>query len=112
MGMVRPRGMPAYLPLQGARSACVNVEVSRTMAERIVPHFHNTPGVPVIEIGASEFMCVGEKPPFDHPHIFIDMGDANEAICPYCSTLFRHDPGLDPHAARPAECALTEPLTP
>jgi uncharacterized Zn-finger protein len=78
------------------------------MAERIVPHFHNTPGVPVIEIGAKEFMCVGEKPPFDHPHVFLDMGDASEIICPYCSTLFRCDPGLDPHAARPAECALAD----
>jgi hypothetical protein len=36
------------------------------------------------------------------------MGDANEIICPYCSTLFRHDPSLDARAARPAECALTE----
>src|SRR5579872_2599770 len=82
------------------------------MAEHVIPHFHNTPGVPVIEIGATEFMCVGATPPFDHPHIFIDMGDASEAICPYCSTLFRHDPALDPHAAKPAECALTEPATP
>ncbi len=81
------------------------------MAENIIPHFHNTPGVPVIEIGASEFMCVGELPPFDHPHIFIDMGAATEAICPYCSTLFRHNPSLSPRAARPAECALTEPET-
>ena len=62
------------------------------MADSIVPHFHNTPGVPVIEIGAKEFMCVGETPPFDHPHVFLDMGDANEIICPYCSTLFRYDP--------------------
>ena len=45
-----------------------------TMAERVVPHFHNEPGVPVIEIGAKEFMCVGATPPFDHPHIFLDMG--------------------------------------
>jgi len=81
------------------------------MAENIIPHFHNTPGVAVIEIGAREFMCVGELPPFDHPHIFIDMGDANEAICPYCSTLFRHVAGLDSHAARPPECALPETLT-
>ena len=56
-------------------------------------------------------VCVGEKPPFDHPHVFLDMGDANEIIRPYCSTLFRYDPGLDPHAARPAECALRD-LTP
>ena len=47
-------------------------------------------------------------PPFDHPHVFLDMGDADEIICPYCSTLFRHDAGLDPHAARPPECALPE----
>jgi len=29
------------------------------MAEAVVPHFHNDPGVPVIEIGAREFMCFG-----------------------------------------------------
>jgi hypothetical protein len=53
-------------------------------------------------------MCVGEKPPFDHPHVFIDMGDETEIVCPYCSTLFRFNPRLDSHAALPAECALTE----
>ena len=76
------------------------------MAESYVPHFHNTPGVPVIEIGAKEFNCVGELPPFDHPHVYLDMGDANEIICPYCSTLYRYDPTLDAHAARPPECVL------
>ena len=81
------------------------------MSDSVIPHFHNNPGVPVIEIGAREFMCVGETPPFDHPHIFIDMGSANEAICPYCSTLFRHNAGLGPRAARPAECALLETAT-
>ena len=78
------------------------------MAGYIVPHFHNDPGVPVIEMGAKEFMCVGAKPPFDHPHIFLDMGDEREIICSYCSTLFRYDPTLDPHKARPAECALAD----
>ena len=53
-------------------------------------------------------MCVGAMPPFDHPHVFLDMGDATEIICPYCSTLYRLDASLDPHAARPPECALTE----
>ena len=78
------------------------------MAEHVVPHFHNDPGVPVIQIGAKEFMCVGELPPFDHPHVFLDMGDATEIICPYCSTLYRFDRTLTPHEARPPECALTE----
>jgi uncharacterized Zn-finger protein len=78
------------------------------MADRIVPHFHNEPGARVIEIGAREFMCVGALPPFDHPHIFLDMGGDSEIVCSYCSTLYRLDPTLDPHAARPAECALRE----
>ena len=76
------------------------------MTDSIVPHFHNDLGVPVIEIGAREFMCVGALPPFDHPHVFCDMGDDAEYICPYCSTLYRHDPTLKPNAARPAECTL------
>jgi uncharacterized Zn-finger protein len=81
------------------------------MADQIVPHFHNTPGVAVIEIGAKEFMCVGEVPPLDHPHVYLDMGDASEIICPYCSTLFRYDPGLAADAARPPECALADTVT-
>ena len=80
------------------------------MAERVVPHFHNEPGAPVIEIGAHEFMCIGALPPFDHPHIFLDMGDDTEIICSYCSTLYRREPSLGPRAARPAECAWTEPV--
>jgi hypothetical protein len=39
------------------------------------------------------------------------MGDAAEIICPYCSTLFRYDASLGPHAARPEECALADPAS-
>lgn len=78
------------------------------MADRIVPHFHNEPGVSVIEIGTHKFMCVGALPPFDHPHIFIDMGGDNEIVCSYCSTLYRHNPALAAHEAKPAECALSQ----
>jgi uncharacterized Zn-finger protein len=94
--------------LVGAK-ACNGSVRKRTkiMTDRIVPHFHNTPGVAVIEIGAREFMCEGELAPFDHPHVFLDMGDATEIICPYCSTLFRYDPALDSHAARPAESGVS-----
>lgn len=80
---------------------------TNTMTDQIVPHFHNDLGVPVIEIGAKEFMCVGALPPFDHPHVFCDMGDDDEYICPYCSTLYRHNPSLAAKEARPAECALS-----
>jgi uncharacterized Zn-finger protein len=76
------------------------------MAERLsTPHFHNSMGAPKIEIGAHEFMCIGSNPPFDHPHIFLDMGKATEIICPYCSTLYVHNKLLANHAARPAEAA-------
>jgi len=82
------------------------------MIDAVVPYFHNDLGVAVIEIGAHEFMCIGAKPPFDHPHVFLDMGDDREAICPYCSTLYRHDPSLHGYAARPAECVWRGPAVP
>jgi uncharacterized Zn-finger protein len=80
------------------------------MADRTVPHFHNDAGVNAISIGAHEFMCIGALPPFDHPHIFIDMGDAEETICSYCSTVFRFDADLKPTETRPPGC-LYQPAT-
>jgi len=58
------------------------------MAHASVPHFHNTDGLRQIEVGSKEFMCVGALPPFDHPHIYLDMGKDTEIVCPYCSTLY------------------------
>ena len=72
-------------------------------ADHSTPHFHNQPGVPSVRVGVKEFMCIGALPPFDHPHIFIDMGSDTETICPYCSTRFVYEAALGPHAA-PAEC--------
>ncbi len=71
------------------------------MADHIVPHFHNDAGTPVVTIGVKEFMCVGAKPPFDHPHVFLDMGEDDEKICPYCSTLYRFRADLDPTQTDP-----------
>jgi uncharacterized Zn-finger protein len=79
------------------------------MAGAVTPKYHNEMGVPVIDIGSREFNCVGALPPFDHPHIYIDMGDENEVVCAYCSTLYRFDPNLKPGEARPPEAAFTEP---
>lgn len=74
------------------------------MAEHHTPHFHNTIGVPVVEIGAREFMCIGALPPFDHPHVFLDLGDDNEIVCPYCSTLYRFRSTLPAGGSDPAAC--------
>lgn len=75
------------------------------MASGSTPHFQNDMGQPSIEIGAREFMCIGARPPFDHPHVFIDMGDADDIICPYCSTLYKFNASLQPDESRPAEAA-------
>jgi uncharacterized Zn-finger protein len=81
----------------------------RAMAEKSVPHFRNDAGLPVIRVAAKEFMCIGAKPPFDHPHIFLDMGADGEIICPYCSTLYRYDPSLKPALSAPADAYWQEP---
>ena len=78
------------------------------MSDHVVPHYHNDVGFQSIDIGAKEFMCVGALPPLDHPHIFIDMGDESEAICPYCSTLYRFDSSLHAGEARPAVCSYRQ----
>ena len=74
------------------------------MDHRRVLHFHNDPGVPVIHVGTKEFMCIGAMPPFDHPHVFLDMGSDDDIICQYCSTLFKYRADLAPAGADPGEC--------
>lgn len=73
-----------------------------------IPHFQNDAGHPRIDVGVKEFMCAGATPPFDHPHIYIDMGNETEMVCPYCSTLYRYDPSLRAGETRPAGCVYVE----
>ena len=75
------------------------------MAHGKTPHFHNDAGHPRIEIGVTEFMCIGANPPFDHPHVFLDLGDENEKVCPYCSTLYVLNKDLHGDDTVPAGCA-------
>lgn len=81
------------------------------MAADAIPHFHNDSGAPAIEIGVHEFMCIGARPPFDHPHIFIDMGHDTEAVCGYCSTLYRYRADLSPFETVPPGHLLTDAVT-
>lgn len=74
------------------------------MADHAVPHFQNDQGVHMIEIGVKEFMCCGASAPYDHPHVYLDMGDEDEIVCPYCSTLYRHAAGLGELETRPGGC--------
>lgn len=75
------------------------------MAASVVPHFANDEGVEKIFVGVKEFKCMGARPPYDHPHVFLDMGADTQVLCPYCSTLYVHDARLsavesDPPGAR------------
>jgi uncharacterized Zn-finger protein len=74
------------------------------MADHAVPHFSNDAGVARIRIGEREFMCVGASPPFDHPHVFLDMGSESEIVCPYCSTLYAYDSHLHGAETDPPGC--------
>jgi uncharacterized Zn-finger protein len=78
------------------------------MADHSTPHFHNDQGVAIIEIGVHEFMCIGANSPFDHPHVFLDMGSENEILCPYCSTLYRYKAGLKADETVPPGCLVNK----
>ncbi|WP_062017560.1 zinc-finger domain-containing protein [Aureimonas sp. AU4] len=79
------------------------------MANHGTPHFQNDAGYDVISIGVTEFMCVGANPPYDHPHVYLDMGDEGEKVCSYCSTLYRLDKTLKTYETRPAGCLYRDP---
>lgn len=73
------------------------------------PKFRNDHGLAEIRIGAREFLCIGVSPPQDHPHVYINMGDQDKILCPYCATLFRFDPRLETFAADPRESVYLDP---
>ncbi len=73
------------------------------------PKFRNDHGLAEIRIGAREFLCIGVSPPQDHPHVYINMGDQDKILCPYCATLFRFVPLLGPRAADPRESIYLDP---
>jgi uncharacterized Zn-finger protein len=95
------RAGPYPIPFRAAIDEQSEIREDRGMADHIVPHFQNDAGIPAIDIGVHEFMCIGAAPPFDHPHVFLDMGDDDEKVCPYCSTLYRYRPDLAPTDTNP-----------
>jgi len=70
--------------------------------------FRNDRGVPEICIGVREFKCIGESPPQDHPHVYINMGEADTILCPYCGTRYRFDPRLTPLEAEPPDSLFAD----
>jgi uncharacterized Zn-finger protein len=84
------------------------------MAQTLVPHLVNDLGVDQIAIGVKEFQCMGASPPYDHPHVYLDMGHEDQLVCPYCSTLYRYDAELSATESDPPSCVFvaTEPPGP
>ena len=79
------------------------------MSASHVPHLANDQGAEKIFIGVKEFQCMGARPPFDHPHVFLDMGQDTQVLCPYCSTLYINDSRLGPDETAPEGCLVDEP---
>lgn len=76
------------------------------MAVTTIPHFKNDHGVGEIKVGVREFMCCGASEPYDHPHVFLDMGEGGQIVCPYCSTLFSFKQELTSGASEPDGCLV------
>lgn len=79
---------------------------SPRLDDQVYPQFRNDRGAAHIRIGTREFECVGQSPPDDHPHVFLEMGAKDSILCPYCGTLFEFDATLDLFAAIPADGAF------
>ncbi|MBN8827696.1 MAG: zinc-finger domain-containing protein [Sphingobacteriia bacterium] len=42
----------------------------------------------IIYVNSKAVSCEGENPKIGHPKIYMNMGEAIEATCPYCSMKF------------------------
>jgi uncharacterized Zn-finger protein len=78
--------------------ATASIDVGQRLSK-----FRNDGGVPEIRIGVREFKCIGVSPPQDHPHVYINMGEADTILCLYCATRFRFDPRLTASDADPPD---------
>jgi uncharacterized Zn-finger protein len=77
------------------------------MSASVVPHLANDQGVEKIFVGVRELNCMGARAPMDHPHVYLDMGDDGQILCPYCSTLYIYDPRLSADQSDPVGCLVS-----
>ena len=87
----------------GAR-ARLPAGLSHRGPHRGVPRFLNDVGARTVEIGVTAFNCIGATPPADHPHVYLEMGERPDILCPYCATRFRFRPGLRFDETLPPGC--------
>lgn len=77
------------------------------MATIGTPKYTNDIGAEKIQIAVKEFECIGATAPFDHPHVYLDMGADTQIVCPYCSTLFEYNGDLGQGETIPAHCCVS-----
>ena len=39
-------------------------------------------------VNSKKLICSGVEGPLGHTKVYLDMGDNNQIVCPYCSKLF------------------------
>jgi uncharacterized Zn-finger protein len=66
--------------------------------------YKNDIGIWKIYVGQKQFICIGVSAPHDHPHIYLQMGDANSIICPYCATHYSYRHELKGDETDPVGC--------
>ena len=42
----------------------------------------------ILQLKSKKLSCAGVEGPLGHPKVYLDMGDDNQIVCPYCSKLF------------------------
>ena len=91
--------MVAACARAGRNSSSVTlVVVTKSVPKELIPRLS--------ELGVKEFQCMGARPPHDHPHVYLDMGADSQILCPYCSTLYVHNSGLEPGQTDPGGCLV------
>lgn len=91
-----------------ARGADPPSRSGTTLAASRYRKFRNDRAVEEIRIEVREFNCIGVSPPHDHPHVYINMGDRDTILCPYCATRYRYDPRLPPFEANPRDSLFVD----
>ncbi len=76
------------------------------MATTKTPHLANDEGAEKIFVGVKELQCMGARAPYDHPHIYLDMGADDQILCPYCSTLYVYDSRLAANESDPKDAIV------
>jgi len=74
-----------------------------------VKKFLNDAAVDSITLGLKSFACIGNTPPHDHPHVYLEMGDEDEILCPYCATQYQFDPLFEDTETDPPGCLFDGP---